>query len=193
MHGRTTVLARVIGAILFCSPIAARGERFEVELGAGAAKNIEHSPAPVVSLRVGTDFVDVFAPGIRATAMVGPDVPRRRGDPAANRAWSVLAELRMHTPGRVQAYLDLGVGVGRLVQEGSRLDFTAMAGSTGLAFQIGAGMRAHLASRLTMGIGLVMPVWTGVASDLREDIVGTIGPASRFVEIGLWGLVGTTF
>ena len=89
--------------------------------------------------------------------------------------------------------LERAVTVGRLVQEGSRLDFTAMAGSTGLAFQIGAGMRAHLAPRLTLGIGLVAPVWTGVASDLREDVVGTIGPGSKFVEFGLWGLVGTTF
>ena len=192
MHGRAAVRVLLAAIVLFAS-LAARGERLELELDGGAAYNPEGPTAPVVSLRFGGDAWSFLAPGIRATAVLGAEgvqiVNDSTVDGSGNRAWSLLAELRLHSPGRVQAFLDLGAGVGSLVRLQSGV-FDSYAGSVGPAFRIAVGLRGYVTPRLALGLSFAAPIWTGVRPDTPVP-PGTARPATSFVELALCG--GVTF
>jgi hypothetical protein len=195
MHGRLGMRALI--GLLLLSPVAVRGDPVEVELAAGGAYHPEGPTAPVVSGRIGIDFWDFFSPGIRATAVLGGegvgDTVDNSPDSSGNRAWSVLAELRLHTPGRVQFFLDLGAGVGRLVRIQSGV-FYAYAGSPGAAFNLGVGLRGYLLPRLAMGIAVAAPIWTGVHPDTPAPPPLRGGGASElFTQLSMSGTISVTF
>ena len=136
------------------SPAAAHAQRFEIEgaVGFGGVPDVSLVASdPVFAMRAGLELWGFFAPGVRLTGVVG----RARRDPVsgalADRAWTLLAEARFHTPGRVQAVLDLGLGAGRLIRRQDEPE---------LAFQIGAGIRGFVTPEVAIGGGMAVPVWT---------------------------------
>jgi hypothetical protein len=150
--GQRLVLAATALALL---PTAAQAQRLEIE-GAAGFGGVPQFPIaladdPVFSMRAGVDLWGFFAPGVRFTGVVG----RPRRDPVSgaqpDRAWTLLAEARLHTPGRVQALLDLGLGAGRIIPHDDE---------PGVAFQIGAGIRGFVTPALAIGGGIAVPVWT---------------------------------
>src|SRR4051812_13748169 len=180
MHRRLGMRALV--GLLLLWPVAVRGEPVEVELAAGGTYHPEGPTAPVVSGRIGIDFWDFFSPGLRATAVLGSEGLKATSDnspdSSGNRAWSALAELRLHTPRRVQFFLDLGAGVGRLVRIQSGV-FYAYAGSPGPAFNLGVGLRGYLLPRLAMGISVAAPIWTRVHPETPAPPPSRAGGASE--------------
>jgi hypothetical protein len=184
-------MRNLFAAALLCLPVAARGEHLELELDGGAAYNPEGPTAPIVSLRFGGDTWSFLAPGIRATAVLGEEgvqiVSDSTPDGSGNRAWSLLAELRLHSPGRLQAFLDLGAGVGNLVRLQNGV-FDSRAGSVGPAFRIGVGVRGYVTPRFALGLGLAAPIWTGVRPDTPAP-PGTARPATTLGELALCGSI----
>jgi hypothetical protein len=115
----------LVAALFWSVATAAHADPVELELvgGAGGAVYDSDVLAPVLSARLGQELWGFFTPGVRATGVLGPEGLNNNGDgtselpdAAGNRGWSVLADLRFHTPGRFQAVLDLGGRVGRLVR-----------------------------------------------------------------------------
>jgi hypothetical protein len=167
---RWSVAALLCSVILVCSPLEAGAQPVEVELGAGLGGAVFDSTAtaPVVSVRAGEDLWGFLTLGLRVTAVLGPEGLDEVGggstlDPSGNRAWSILADLRFHTPGRFQGFLDLGAGVGRLVRAQGRSDETlARIGGFAPAFQFGAGFRAFVTQSVALGLALQLPLWTGI-------------------------------
>jgi len=152
--------------VLFLLSPAAFADSGEIEIAGGYGGAVLDSSvgAPVVSVRAGVDAERFFSPGIRVTAVLGPEpqLESRAGidiNPASNRGWSVMAEARFHTPGQVQAILDLGAGLGRLVAAGD--ENSATVGDFAPAFQIGLGGRAFVVPGLAVGLQLLVPIWTG--------------------------------
>ena len=147
-------LSIALTALAVLSPAAAHAQRLEIEgaAGFGGVPDIATVASdPVFAVRAGLDLWGFFAPGVRLTGVVG----RARRDPVsgalADRAWTLLAEARFHTPGRVQAVLDLGLGAGRLIRRQDEPE---------LAFQIGAGIRGFITPEVAIGGGMAVPVWT---------------------------------
>jgi len=149
---RLSLAASALGILL---PVAVHAQRFEIEGAAGFGGVPEYpitlADDPVFSMRAGVDLWGFFAPGVRFTGVVG----RPRRDPVSgaqpDRAWTLLAEARLHTPGRVQAFVDLGLGAGRIIHRQDEPQ---------LAFQIGAGIRGFVTPALAIGGGITVPVWT---------------------------------
>ena len=151
-HGKRLVLAATALAIL---PAAAHAHRFEIE-GAAGFGGVPEFPIgladdPVFSMRAGVDLWGFFAPGVRLTGVIGRPRPDPVSGAAADRAWALLAEARLHTRGRVQAVLDLGLGAGRILHRQQELH---------LAWQIGAGIRGFVTPEVAIGGGMAVPVWT---------------------------------
>jgi len=147
---------------------AALANPVEVELAGGAGETAYSSVgAPVVSLRAGPEIGGFFSPGVRVTGFLGPEGSDVTSggpaqDRAANRGWSVLADARFHTPGRIQGLLDLGVGLGRLIRAQDSIDEASpMVGDVSAAFQIGIGVRAFVGPSLALGVQLIGNIWTG--------------------------------
>jgi len=158
---------RAVLVLLVLSP-AAFADPVEVDLAGGYGEMADSSVgAPVVSVRAGPEIGGFFSPGVRVTGFLGPEGSDVTSggpaqDRAANRGWSILADARFHTPGRIQGLLDLGVGLGRLIRaQGSIDEASPTVGDVSAAFQIGIGVRAFVGPSLALGVQLIGPIWTG--------------------------------
>jgi hypothetical protein len=195
----------LFGVLLLLVPAATRADRGEVEIAGGAGGvslpgSLQHDP--VLSVRVGYDLWDFFSPGVRVTGVLGPEGLDFIGggtplDPTGDRAWSVLAEVRLHTPGRVQALVDLGAGLGRLVRiQGASDETLATVGDVGPAFQAGGGLRVFVVPGFAVGLGAAVMRWTHTHSAPHSgplpSITGIPSDSSKGGVV-FWGSLAAAF
>jgi hypothetical protein len=96
-----TAPALALAAALVAAAPALASPKLELEVGAGAAGLAEVSPT--FTGRVGVDLMGWFTPSLRVMSLTPLS-----GDAMG---WSVLAELRAHSPGRFQVTGGVGMGV----------------------------------------------------------------------------------
>lgn len=181
IHGRALVLA--VTALVMLPSGAVRAQRFEIEgaAGFGQAEASYVGSDPVFALRAGLDLWGFFAPGVRFTGVVGSAGPDPVNFAVGHRGWTLLAEARFHTPGRVQALVDLGLGAGHLMRRQAESE---------LAYQIGAGIRGFITPEVAIGAGMAVPVWTQTREFPSPDFPDIGGPKAGLV---FWANVAMLF
>ncbi len=171
---------------------AARAEpnlRGDVDLMVGAATVAEsgYPFAPALGAFVGADLYDMVTPGVRFLGVAGAR------DPAfaqgSLRAYSAVAEIRLHSPGETQFWVSAGAGRGELIQLQCRCDLQTFAGARpGVSLTMAVGMRTFvLAGVAGLGGQIGLTRWSNVTR------VTPLGPSgSRPVEVlqegSLWAV-----
>jgi hypothetical protein len=127
-------------AVFACA--ASASPRLELEVGGGLTAISQL--APTFTGRIGLELMGWFTPSVRVMSLT-PLSARAMG-------WSVLAELRAHTPGRVQLTGGLALGV-------ASASFTARSGVMDARVdQVAPYLWADLGLRVILG-----PFWIGAA------------------------------
>ncbi|MFL5308823.1 MAG: hypothetical protein ACJ79H_00070 [Myxococcales bacterium] len=147
---------------------------FEVGAAAGAGGAILDSStvAGVFSAYAGYDFGN-GGPRVRALGVLGPTGldfagGGSRADPSANSAWSLLAELQLHSPGTTQFVLAFGAGIGRLIRaQTSTAEQFSLRGAVAPAFELSAGVRTFaFHPGVAVGAELSALWWNGIEQNV---------------------------
>jgi hypothetical protein len=163
---------------LLLTPAFARAadppRRFEagITAGAGGAVLDSSTVAGVLSAYAGYDFGN-GGPRLRALGVLGPTGldfagAGSRADPSANSAWSLLAELQLHSRGTTQFVLTFGAGVGRLVRAQTQTpEQFSLRGAFAPAFELSAGVRTFgFHPAVAVGAELSVLWWNGIEQNL---------------------------
>jgi hypothetical protein len=145
--------------------------------------------APALGAFVGADFFDLITPGVRFLGVDGATA--RQG---SIRAYSMAAEVRVHSPGDNQFWMSAGAGRGELLQLQCNCDVQTFAGARpGMSLNVAVGFRSFVVRGLG-GVGgqITMTRWSNVSRTVPLGPGG--GRAPDVVREGnLWGLtVGIT-
>ena len=143
---------------------------FEVEGSAGVAfpspptPSVVPSSAAALQFRAGVDFLDHLTVSAALLAVPG----REAGNPAQGstfNAISGLAVARLHTSADLQAFADLGIGIGHVINASGDDPFEnpALGGKAGPAFLVGGGGRWFVGRSLSIGVEAAWTLWTHVS------------------------------
>jgi hypothetical protein len=147
----------------------------EIEVGGGVAKPLDpefgEGPATAgLQARVGVDLFDHLTLSVGLLGVPGPDgrttVPGftlERG--AAFRAISGLALLRLHSAGRVQGFLEAGLGPGHLISLAAEDHFENPPehGRSGISLWLGGGGRWFVTNGIAIGVTAAWTNWSNVS------------------------------
>jgi hypothetical protein len=150
---------------------------FELEAAGGVAFPSPPKPSVVVSkaaaiqLRGGIDFLDHLTLSAAILGVPGSDAqpPSQCGNPCYRqetfKALSGFAIARLHTSANLQAFADLGIGVGHLINLSGDDYFEnpPLGGQTGPAFLLGGGGRWFVGGGIAIGVEAAWTLWTRVS------------------------------
>lgn len=164
------MLALLAAAAAVSTPVA-----IELEAGVGIARPYEdrfadfsYDVAPSFKLRAGVDFVDHVGLSLSFVSANGPE---GSGEPLpfqpAFAAWAALVDVRLHSSGDFQFFVDGGLGPGHLIrlQENNLIDsedHPPFSGTAALAWRVAAGVRGRILESLWLGADLSLTGWNGV-------------------------------
>ena len=169
-------------------------------MGAGSAD----PKAIALSLRAGLDFRDIVTLSALLIGLPGPDASYASGsyrgpvapDPSGMSGWAALVELRLHTPGTLQAHLGGAAGIGKLAnwQCGGTSNCTEtdiLHGHPALMLQASAGLRLVPPEWNGFNVGgeVAVPLWNG-----QEDVANLAGHPTWQTHASarlMWALSGT--
>ncbi len=173
----------MIGLILLLAAPA-----LELEASGGVAVPLAPYPAtgPIagaLQLRAGLDFFDHLTVSAALLGVPGSDAQNTQcglcfAQSPTFKAISGLGIVRYHTGGDLQAFAELGVGVGHLISlsDADYFENPPLSGHAGPAFLLGGGGRWFVSQGLALGVEVAWTMWTNVVR--REFVYGaTLMPA----------------
>jgi hypothetical protein len=147
----------------------------EIEVAGGVAKPLdpEYGAGPATAglhARAGVDFFDHVTLSLGLLGMPGPTGRETFGDftfdrGAAFHAISGLALLRLHSAGRVQGFVEGGLGPGHLISLAAEEHFENPPehGRSGISFWLGAGGRCFVTNGFAVGVTAAWTDWSNVS------------------------------
>jgi hypothetical protein len=145
----------------------------DVEVSAGFALPQDTGPVtPALQLRVGADFIDHIGLGVTLLGIPGPETkesfsgcPGCGAGGASFRAISGLGSLRLHSSGDLQAFFEVGLGVGHLISlsDEDLFEDPALHGRGGFTWLAGVGGRWYVLRQFALGLSLSLTGWSRVS------------------------------
>jgi hypothetical protein len=147
----------------------------EVQIGLGAGHSLDSGASgdsyplvsPAVQGRLALDFLDRFAIGAEALAILDGEAPNVAGVPATGpasfKAFGSFITLRMHSQGTLQWWFEGGAGPGHLIslQQHDSFEHPPTRGKAGPDYMLGTGLRfARGPWKLDAGLSWIE--WTNV-------------------------------
>jgi hypothetical protein len=192
------MLALIAVAAAVSTPVA-----IEFEAAVGIArpyedgfKDFSYDLAPIFNLRAGVDFVDHVGLSL---SFVSANGPQGSGNPfpfqPAFAAWAAFVNLRLHSSGDLQLFVEGGVGPGHLIrlQENNLIDsqdHPPFSGTAALAWRVATGVRGRIFESLWLGADLSLTSWNGVV----RPFTTRAGPAaSDLSAYSLAAMLSLTF
>jgi len=173
------MVALIAVAAAVSTPVA-----IELEAAVGIARPYEpgftdfsYDLAPIFKLQAGVDFDDHVALSLSFVSAKGPEGTADRFPfQPAFAGWAGLVNLRLHSSGNFQFFVEGGLGPGHLIrlQENSLIDsedHPPFSGRGALAWRIATGVRGRVFESLWMGADLSFMTWNGIvrqASNRQE-------------------------
>ena len=157
----------LFASLLLLAPFAAsaqpevRGD-LDLLLGTTTTPDGGYPFVPAVGAFVGADFFDVVTPGVRFLGVDGASAPSQ----GSIRAYSMAAEIRVHSPGDNQFWMSAGAGRGELLQLQCNCDVqTFVSARPGMSLNVALGFRSFAALRGLGGVGgqIAMTRWSNVS------------------------------
>jgi len=146
-----------------------------VELGLSAGPGFadaqtETVKAPMLRARVGVDLIGNLSLNATLLGAAGREPSRTVcGSPCLGnlslRAISGFASLRFHNSGELQGFVELGLGIGRLINLSSDdlFEKPAIRGRGGFSMLVAAGARWFVLRSIGLGASLQWSMWTNVS------------------------------
>ncbi|HEY4882500.1 MAG TPA: hypothetical protein VII08_02600 [Myxococcales bacterium] len=174
----------MIGLILLLAAPA-----LELEASGGVAFPSPPHPAQgpkaaALQIRAGLDFLDHLTVSGALLGVPGSDARNTQcglcfGQSPTFKAISGFGIVRLHTDADLQAFAELGVGVGHLVSlsDEDYFENPPLSGRAGPAFLLGGGGRWFVSQGLALGAQVAWTMWTNVVR--REFVYGATPMSAR--------------